>query len=244
MNYPAAFQDFFKSPKWTMNLLLGAVCCIIPPLGMIVLMGWLLGGFWGRTDERAETFPEFSFDKFGKYLERGLWPALVWIAGIVVMIPVIIVVSIMMAVILGTGGFAGIMINVVNLAIFAVVSFFLLPVVLRAGLMQDFSAGFNMPFLKKFVELTKTELAISVLVLAVAGFVTMLLGKVFCIGLLLILAATPVVNYAWAHLAKQLYTLYVSRGGEPLPISPKLVDAPAEPPPAPPEPPAPPAPMA
>jgi hypothetical protein len=237
MNYPAAFQDFFKSPKWTMNLLLGAVCCIIPPLGAIVLMGWLFGGFWGRADGRSETFPDLDFNKFGKYLERGLWPALIWMIGWLVMIPVIIVVAISMALIVGSGGFAGFLSGVLYVAIFAALSFFLLPVVLRAGLMQDFGAAFNMPFLKRFVELTKTELAVSVLVLAVAGFVMMLLGKVFCVGYLLALAAIVVITYAWAHLAKQLYALYIARGGEPLVISPKLGDDPPLPPPTEPAPP-------
>ena len=43
----------------------------------MVLMGWLLTGFWGRNDDRPETFPDFDFDNFGKNLERGLWPTLV-----------------------------------------------------------------------------------------------------------------------------------------------------------------------
>ncbi len=237
MNYPAAFQDFFKTPKWTMNLLLGAVCCIIPPLGAIVLMGWLFGGFWGRTDERAETFPDLDFNKFGKYLERGLWPALIWMIGILAMIPVIIVVALAMALVVGTGGFAGLLSGILYVAIFAVISFFLLPLVLRGGLMQDFGAAFNMPFLKRFVELTKTELAVSVLVLAGAAFVSMLLGNVFCVGPLLAVATIPLITYAWAHLAKQLYALYVARGGEPLVISPKLGNDPPLPPPTEPAPP-------
>ena len=77
MNYLASIADFFKYPKWTMNMLLGGVCCLIPAVGPMVYMGWLITGTWCRKDERYETSPDFDFNKFGKYLERGLWPMLV-----------------------------------------------------------------------------------------------------------------------------------------------------------------------
>jgi hypothetical protein len=32
--------------------------------------------------------------------------------------------------------------------------------------------------------------------------------------------------FSWTHLHKQLYLLYLSRGGEPIPVSPKLNDGP------------------
>src|SRR5437660_206275 len=77
MNYSASISDFFKSPKWMMNMLLAGVCVFIPFIGQIVIKGWLITGFWGRDDERFESFPDFDFNNFGKYLERGLWPFLV-----------------------------------------------------------------------------------------------------------------------------------------------------------------------
>lgn len=55
-----------------MNTLLAGVCVLIPIVGQIVVKGWLLTGFWGRDDERPEAFPDFDFNNFGKYLERGL----------------------------------------------------------------------------------------------------------------------------------------------------------------------------
>ena len=49
-----------------------------------------------------------------------------------------------------------------------------------------------------------------------------------CIGMYF---ALVVVYFCWLHLHKQLYHLYLSRGGEPVPLSPKLRDyaAPATP---------------
>ena len=46
---------------------------------------------------------------------------------------------------------------------------------------------------------------------------------VFCVG---VYFATVLVYFSWTHLHKQLYPLYLSRGGEPIPLSPKLIEAP------------------
>ena len=93
MNYAASVSDFFKSPKWMMNLLLGGVCVLIPIVGPMVVLGWLITGFWARQDENFETFPDFDFSHFGKYLERGLWPFLVaFVASMamsIVMVPLV-----------------------------------------------------------------------------------------------------------------------------------------------------------
>ena len=59
MNYAASIFDFFRSPKWMTNLLFGGLCVLIPVVGPLVLLGWLMSGFWGRHDERPETFPPF-----------------------------------------------------------------------------------------------------------------------------------------------------------------------------------------
>src|ERR1041384_701612 len=81
MNYTASISDYFKSPKWMMNTLLAGICVFIPLVGQIVIKGWLITGFWGRDENRPETFPDFDFNNFGKYLERGLWPFLVSLAS-------------------------------------------------------------------------------------------------------------------------------------------------------------------
>ena len=39
-------------------------------------------------------------------------------------------------------------------------------------------------------------------------------------------AICPVVIFSWHHLQKQLYQLYLARGGEPVPLNPKLNDLP------------------
>ena len=81
MKYMESITDFTKSPKWMTNLLLAAVCCIIPFVGPMVVLGWLITGFWSRKDESPETFPDFDFGKFVVWLQRGLWPFLVAIVA-------------------------------------------------------------------------------------------------------------------------------------------------------------------
>ena len=234
MNYLASVTDFFKSPKWMMNMLLGGVCILIPIVGQIVVMGWLITGFWGREDEKFETFPDFDFGEFGKYLERGLWPFLVILVITMLMMPVMFLVIMPIALTAGFSGHqgqsggcaAGIMIAMMLLYLVMVMGLALLlaPFKLRASLTQDFVKSFNLGFAKRFIVLTWKEIIIAWLFMMVTGVVLTALGLlVFCIGAYF--AMVP-VYFAYTHLNKQLYALYLSRGGEPVPRSPKLSNGP------------------
>ena len=101
MNYTASVSDYFKSPKWMMNTLLAGVCVFIPLVGQMVVKGWLITGFWGRDDERPETFPDFDFNNFGKYLERGLWPFLVTLVSSLVFTVPLLVVAVPLSMLMG-----------------------------------------------------------------------------------------------------------------------------------------------
>ncbi|MEY2488354.1 MAG: hypothetical protein QOC70_296 [Verrucomicrobiota bacterium] len=240
MNYTDSVSDFFKSPKWIMNLLLGGVCVLIPIVGPMVVLGWLITGFWARQDENFETFPEFDFSHFGKYLERGLWPFLVafvfGMAASIVLVPLVWVLMIPMMVIGGlssgnepnAGTCFGALAMIVMMLVVAVLIFVLMlvlvPLKIRASLTQDFVKSFDVGFVKRFVALTWKEIVLSSLFVAVTGTLFVCLGMVvFCVGMYF---ATVLVYFSWTHLHKQLYQLYLSRGGEPVPMSPKLFDAP------------------
>ena len=69
MNYSASISDFFKSPKWAMNMLLGGLCVLIPVVGPIVIMGWLVISFWGREDEGFGRFSWFSSPHAGAHAQ-------------------------------------------------------------------------------------------------------------------------------------------------------------------------------
>lgn len=240
MNYTDSISDFFKSPKWMMNLLLGAVCVLIPIIGPMVLVGWLITGFWARQDENFETFPEFDFSHFGKYLERGLWPFLVaFVVSIgfsIVLVPLAWVFMIPAILISGAssgnepnaGTCFGAVVMILMMLVFAALIFALMlvlvPLKIRASLTQDFAKSFDFGFVKRFLSLTWKEVVLSSLFVMITGPIIVCLGAiVFCVG---IYFATVLVYFSWTHLHKQLYKLYLSRGGEPIPLSPKLIEAP------------------
>lgn len=236
MNYVASVLDFFKSPKWMMNLLLGGVCVLIPIIGPIVVLGWLITGFWARQDEDYATFPDFDFSNFGKYLERGLWPFLVTFVVSLVMVPVAWVVMIPAMLIGGlssghdgnVNGCLGAIVMLLMILFFLLLVFammlLLVPLKLRASLTQDFGKAFDFGFAKRFVMLTWKEIVLSSLFVMAASIVLVCLGMmVFCVGMYF---AIVLIYFSWTHLHKQLYLLYLSRGGEPVPFSPKLNDTP------------------
>jgi hypothetical protein len=245
MNYTASVSDFFKSPKWMMNLLLAGVCVFIPLIGPIVIKGWLLTGFWGRDDERPETFPDFDFSNFGKYLERGVWPFLVsLVSGIVlsmalcvVIVPMIMIMTLMIPQDHGSasgciGFFLFVVMTIFYMTMVVALMVLLTPLTLRASMTQEFGASFNIPFIKKFIALTWKETILASLFLFAASIVLCGVGALaLCIGAYF---ATVPVYFCWVHLHKQLYHVYVDRGGEPVPVSPKLRDSlPPAPPAAP-----------
>ena len=237
MNYTASVSDYFKSPKWMMNTLLAGICVFIPLVGQIVIKGWMITGFWGREDNRPEMFPDFDFNNFGKYLERGLWPFLVsLVSGLMIgMAACVIIVPVTM--ILGVlapndhssaSGCAAALLFIFFMVFYVVLVVGLMlvitPLTIRASIMQEFGAAFNLAFLKRFIALTWKEIILATLFLIVASLALCALGAiVFCIGLYF---ATVPIYFCWIHLHKQLYALYLSRGGEPIPFSPKLHDLP------------------
>ena len=235
MNYTASVSDYFKSPKWMMNTLLAGVCVFIPIVGQIVVKGWLITGFWGRDDERPETFPDFDFNNFGKYLERGLWPFLVTLVSslvITVAACVVIVPISMIFTLLGSqdhssaSGCAAALLFIVLMVFYVVLIVgmiaVLTPLIIRASMMQEFGPAFNFAFLKRFIALTWKETILASLFFLGVSLALGVVGAIMlCIGMYF--AMVP-AYFCMVHLHKQLYRLYLSRGGEAVPPSPKLRD--------------------
>jgi hypothetical protein len=234
MNYIASIQDFFKSPNWVMNLLFAALCVlsayVIPVVGIMVLAGWFITGFYARNDDRFETFPDFDFNQFSTYLQRGLWPTLVlMVAGFVVGIAIWIVIMIplfIIGMILGgsDSSILAVLLMLISfvmyVAMFVVIHAVMIPLGLRATLTQDFAAAFDFGFIKRFLTLMWKEVVISSVFMIVSGMVLVMAGALaLCVGMF---AGLALALFSSAHLTKQLYHLYLSRGGDPIPVSPKL----------------------
>lgn len=238
MKFVESITDFFKSPKWVTNLIFAGLCAlvssIIPLIGFIVLAGWLVTGFYMRqNDEDFATFPDFDFNQLGKYLERGLWPVLTTAAvgigvglvlWLVFFIPIMILGALFSNENGAMNGFLALIISLISLAvyagIFAVLSLIMMPLSIRATLVQDFVKAFDINFIKKFALMMWKEILLSSLFVLVAGAVLSFVGFfALCVGIFL---AQALMYFAWTHLSKQIYKLYLSRGGEPVPVSPKL----------------------
>lgn len=242
MKYIASVSDFFRSPKWMPNLLLGGLCMLIPIVGPMVVIGWHSAAHFGRRGAvDYENYPAFNFDHFSKHLERGVWPFLVNLAASVVMVPLMWV---LMVVPMGLGiagmaameeqgtkeppvlliiGFSLVMF-LAYMACFAVFMLVVKPLMIRAAMTQDFAAAFNFKFMREFTRHTWLQQIAGALFLMVAGLVLMMAGMlVFCVGMY---AAISLTMFTMWHLDRQLYDLYLARGGEPVPVSPKISDQP------------------
>jgi hypothetical protein len=242
MNYTASISDFFKSPKWGMNLLLGGVCLLIPFVGAIVLGGWHVTGFWARRDHDPAKFPDFDFNQFGKYLERGIWPFLAGLVVGLVMVPFFMIfafiVAGLMAGVAGGNANAGPDAAVVIMGVLASFGLFALlifamtllqtPITLGATITQDFARAFNLAFFKGFITLVWKETVVAAIFMFGASILLMFVGMLACyFGMFFTI---PLTVFGWHHLQKQLYDLYLTRGGPALTLNPKLAD---EPPPLP-----------
>jgi len=233
MNYQASITDFFKAPKWGTNMLLGAVCILIPIIGQVILAGWVITQLWGRgDDEHPSNYPPFDFQNFTKYLTRGLWPFLVQMACSFVIMPVIMIMIFVPMLFIDptmqNHEAASIMLILFSFGVYMVVilglNFILVPLSIAATLAQDFVPAFNLAFVRNFLSLAWKDLLLTTLFLFAVGIVMIIVAICTCyIGAF---ALCPVIVFAWQHLQKQLYLLHVARGGMILPRSPKLSDLP------------------
>jgi membrane-associated HD superfamily phosphohydrolase len=238
MNYVASVADFFKTPKWGLSLLWGAIAGFIPIAGFMLVMGWVITGFWSRREQNFDAFPPFDFSQFDKYLRRGVWPVLMTLLPLVMLIPLFFLLMLFAVAPFAAAAndppsgvaFAFVMPLVVTtmLLLMCAMNVVVAPLVLRASLMQAFVAALDFRFMKQFFALTWKETLLSTLFVMAVSLLLQLLGLLACcIGAY----AVPVITmFATMHLHKQVYALYLARGGEPIPFSPKLLD---EPPPLP-----------
>ena len=105
---------------------------------------------------------------------------------------------------------------------------FVVPMVLRAGLSQEFGGAFDMVFVKDFIRRVWKEIILEQLFILITGMVLMIIGMmVLCVG---IYPAAALMVMAQAHLYHQLYRLYLARGGTPIPLkAPPVVAPPIQP---------------
>jgi hypothetical protein len=222
-----------------MSLLFGALAMFIPVAGWMLIVGWVITGFWSRREEDFEKFPPFELTHFDKYLRRGMWPVLITFVPLVALVPFFLVLMLPLTVLAGVANEqssgAGCAVAIATLLLMLLFGLLmcamfvvLVPLKLRASLMQEFLPALDATFVKQFLALAWKETLLSTLFLMVVSLLLQFAGMlVFCVG---VYAVPVITSFATMHLEKQLYVLYLARGGEPIPLSPTLLD---EPPPLP-----------
>ena len=231
MRYMEAYNYIFAHPEWTMNVLLAAVCSLIPVVGNIVLLGYQYEIVEAMHRFPGQLYPKFDFNRFAPYLMRGVWPFLVnLIVSVLLQIPIQCGNFALMGMSAAAGqgggndaagvaigvGFLVFMLFVIVLSIAAGLAMF--PMLLRAGLSQDFAQAFKFAWIQDFIVKMWLEMVLMMLFLMATGMAVAMLGLLACcIG---IIPAAVIIMMASAHLMGQLYMLYLSRGGEPIPLKP------------------------
>src|SRR5256885_10721096 len=95
----------FRSEQWFVNLLLTAVCFLIPVLGPLVIHGYSAYLERRLTRDVNDIPPKFDFSDFMKHLERGVAPFVVSLVGTLVLMPVMVVLyAVMMVAIIASHG--------------------------------------------------------------------------------------------------------------------------------------------
>ena len=230
LEYLRAYQYIFENPEWTTVLLWGALMAIIPVVGPLVLLGYMFFIIDALLESNGTRYPVLDLNRFVDYLVRGVWPFLTSLVVSLVLLPVFFVLwfaaAIIPMAIAGAGGedagpVAGIVMIVLMLFMMLVVTVLSLglnivmfPLLLRAGLAQDFAEAFNIAWIKDFVRKMWLDTLLAILFLMVTSMVVVMLGYLACcIG---VLFAQPIVFMAYAHILYQLYAIYLTRGGTPV----------------------------
>lgn len=249
LRFVDSITEFFRSPKWLPNLLLGGVCFLIPVVGPLVLMGWHASIFHGRRRREngdadywrlpPAEWPEFDFAQFGTHLQRGLWPFLVVLVAGIVLVPMVLLcmLPVFLVAITAQNGEPSDAAMVVAfmlsgglwLVTMLVWNLFLAPFVLRAYVLQDFVAAFSLRWVRDYVSRMWKEMVLVLLFTTAVGLGFALVGyAMMCVGVYFTIG---VAVFSATHLQRQMLDLYVQRGGEPLAPAPSLLDHPPTPPP-------------
>lgn len=234
MEYMRAVQYVFESPKWVMNLVWGSLCIlstsIIPIVGQLLWIGYqfeVVEELLCRPPVKG--YPDFDLNRLKEYLMRGLWIFLVTLVLMLVIMPVMLIVVVAVgATVAGlaaaTDGDDGDMavgmivmfalLFLVALAFSLVMNIVMTPLLIRAGLTQDFRDSFDFAWIKDFVRQMWFETLLAGFFLMAVAMLASIVGLLAClVGLYPAMAAMTLVQ---GHLYLQLYQLYLTRGGQPI----------------------------
>jgi len=232
MRYMDGFKAFFKHEKWGMQLLLHSICMLIPILGFIVLFGHYLEVMIFQRDNGEETYPEFDFNRFSEYLSKGIWPFLAMLLLSLITIPLMLLVFAPLIAIPAMNMHGPEMAIPITATILLYIAFVVLlmliqiPMLLQSGFTQTVGAAFSWTFIKGFLGRVMGAILLMHLFLIGISIPLILAGYITC-GLGLYPAMAVLMFTQW-QLYRQVYDLYLERGGPAIELNEKLMPPPAQ----------------
>jgi hypothetical protein len=221
-----AIQAPFKSPNWVMNGLCVLVCTFLSMfvVGSIVLFGYLAEVVDSRSGGKSENWADFSVDRIGEYLLRGLWGFLwhlIWSIPIflISLVPILIVLGLVEASSNGPQPSATLLGAGIGFSLFALMGIFVLSLIalismVVATLGNDFLKGANLSLLFGILGKMWPTILYAGILTILTSMALNVIGTIMCgIGLLFTI---PWLHMICADILAQLHDIYVSRGGESL----------------------------
>ncbi|MDF2376962.1 MAG: DUF4013 domain-containing protein [Verrucomicrobiales bacterium] len=226
IQFSDACKDIFKTENKWMTILGLSVSMLIPIVGPMVAIGFLLRRF--ARERQGNPAEDFDFNFFGDYLKMGLWPMLATLVFSLVIVPVVVLFSIAPVIIIPLAengnetliiitAIIGFALYFAFLALFTVFSY---PIMLRSGLMMDFKSGFSWSFMKSFASKVGLSMIGYLILLSLIAMPLMIVGYFALFVGAYVVAAW--MQMAMMHLVYQHYDLMVERGGEQIEINPEL----------------------
>jgi hypothetical protein len=216
-----------------MNLLLLAVCFLIPIVGPLVILGYGVLVEKALIQDPLGPVPRFDFSNFGKYLAMGVYPFVTALILIPIWIALFAAIFIPMIFLLASvhAQDALLILGIACAYLLSFLSLFLLniffwPITMRAALEQRIGGALKLDFLLAFHRrVWAQELKYALLTVLLMP----LLFPLSCIPFVSYFLGAFFVTFGW-HVGAQLYRIYLARGGFPLEFTPITVDlAPAFP---------------
>ena len=208
MDFGKAFTFVFEDDEWITKLLIGGIIMLIPIIGMLVVLGWMLE--IGRRVAAGESSVLPDWSDFGAYLVRGFKASVV---ALVYALPIIILelCPVTLAMLAGGNGQGDVssMVGMVNMLVGCVVFVygiflaFALPAALMRFTMNDDSIGAGLAFGEVF-RMVQENLSVYLIVVLgafVAGLVADL-GAVVCVGIVFTIPYSAAIQ---GHLYGQAY---------------------------------------
>lgn len=239
VEYMRSYNYVFENPNWVTNVLWLSLAMLIagmvPGVGVLVYIPLLGYGFEvieALLASGGRSYPDVDMNRIERYFYGGLWPFLVGlIVSVVTMFVVLplfygaMIALVVTGAAIGDEGGAVVMVIgfpflfLLLFAGMAAVGVLTMPFVLRGGLSQDFGTAFDFGWAKDFVKRVGMDALLANLFLTFTYLLLLFLGFLaFCVGMY---ASIAIAFLAWSHLLFQLYSVYLSRGGTPVPLKPE-----------------------